>query len=70
MILRSLCFIIIFGFIVSASNAEVKTLEVPLWFLKDEPENPLSSENISLFQAKVGILVPSTVVVKDVYHLI
>jgi hypothetical protein len=64
LILSSLCFVIILGLIVSVSNAEMNIIEIPLWFTKDEPENPLSSDNISLFQAKVGILVPSATVVK------
>lgn len=62
--LRTLLAITLLAAVMSEVSAETKIIEVPYWSIKNDVDNPLSKGNLNVEQSKIGILVPSAIVVK------
>lgn len=62
--LRMLVVIILSAAAMSEASAEAKIAEDPFWSTKDDVDNPLTMGDLTLEQSRIGILVPSAVVVK------
>lgn len=54
----------VLGATIIGAGAETIFIEVPSWDIKNESNNPVNADSLTIVKSQIGILVPSTVVVK------